>query len=501
MDQLLEASTTAELEAFDDPVVPRRGPARPGAQPTPTRGKSCGGWSRCSRPGPFLLAVLAVLLSVAPLLVPVALAGLCAHRRRQRLQHPGPVPPALRPRRTRPRPLLPRTAPHRPTRGQEVRAFGLAGWLRPAMTASSPNASPTPGGRGAPILLRWSGRRSPPDLAGIVGDRDAARPRRPASAWPTPPSPSWPSSSSPARLRGLGSATFNSMVEGVVFLRDFEDLNAGPCRRTTPTPAALADVPARHPPDPRSHRGRAPRYHYPAGDGDALVDVNLDSSPVRSSPSSVPTGPARAPWPRSCAGSCPPARARIRWDDVDTAQCDPADGQNSLVAPVFQDFTRFEHTGRQVIGFGDIDRLDDDAGDPKPRRPGPRRRVPRVAGRRATTPGCRRRSPTAPNCPSASGSGWRSPGPSSATHRSSSWTSRPPHSTRRPNATCSTACANSDATAWCCSSRTASPPCDRADHILVLLDGRVAEHGTHDDLMGLGGVYAELYAMQAEQFS
>ena len=39
-----------------------------------------------------------------------------------------------------------------------------------------------------------------------------------------------------------------------------------------------------------------------------------------------------------------------------------------------------------------------------------------------------------------------------------------------------------------------------ADQILVLLDGRVAENGTHDDLMALGGVYAELYSMQAEQF-
>jgi ATP-binding cassette subfamily B protein len=40
----------------------------------------------------------------------------------------------------------------------------------------------------------------------------------------------------------------------------------------------------------------------------------------------------------------------------------------------------------------------------------------------------------------------------------------------------------------------------RADHILVLLEGRVVEEGRHDDLMARGAVYAELYRIQAEQF-
>ena len=41
----------------------------------------------------------------------------------------------------------------------------------------------------------------------------------------------------------------------------------------------------------------------------------------------------------------------------------------------------------------------------------------------------------------------------------------------------------------------------RADQIIVLLEGQVAEQGNHDELMALGGVYAELYSLQAEQFS
>ena len=38
-----------------------------------------------------------------------------------------------------------------------------------------------------------------------------------------------------------------------------------------------------------------------------------------------------------------------------------------------------------------------------------------------------------------------------------------------------------------------------ADQILVLADGRVAERGTHAELLAAGGVYARMWAMQAEQ--
>ena len=35
-----------------------------------------------------------------------------------------------------------------------------------------------------------------------------------------------------------------------------------------------------------------------------------------------------------------------------------------------------------------------------------------------------------------------------------------------------------------------------ADRILVIKDGVVAEDGSHDELMGLGGVYADLHRIQ-----
>ena len=38
-----------------------------------------------------------------------------------------------------------------------------------------------------------------------------------------------------------------------------------------------------------------------------------------------------------------------------------------------------------------------------------------------------------------------------------------------------------------------------ADQILVLSEGRVAERGTHDELLGKGGLYTQLSALQFDR--
>jgi ATP-binding cassette subfamily B protein len=40
-----------------------------------------------------------------------------------------------------------------------------------------------------------------------------------------------------------------------------------------------------------------------------------------------------------------------------------------------------------------------------------------------------------------------------------------------------------------------------ADLIVVVADGRVEEHGSHDELMAANGLYAELYSMQAASYA
>ena len=39
-----------------------------------------------------------------------------------------------------------------------------------------------------------------------------------------------------------------------------------------------------------------------------------------------------------------------------------------------------------------------------------------------------------------------------------------------------------------------------ADEIFVLDSGRVAEHGSHDELIRAGGIYAALFNLQAEKY-
>lgn len=40
----------------------------------------------------------------------------------------------------------------------------------------------------------------------------------------------------------------------------------------------------------------------------------------------------------------------------------------------------------------------------------------------------------------------------------------------------------------------------RADHIYVLDKGRIAEHGTHDELMAANAIYADTFTLQSEQY-
>jgi ATP-binding cassette subfamily B protein len=294
-------------------------------------------------------------------------------------------------------------------------------------------------------------------------------------------------------LRSTGSA-MESLVEGVVFLRDFESFRTLLPDLAVPPPP-LAEVPAQPAEIVLDDVG----YAYPTSDHAVLSGVSLRLEPGQVVAVVGPNGAGKSTLAKLLCGLLPPTSGAIRWDGIDIATCNPADVRLQ-VAPVFQDFTRFEHTAREAIGFGDIGRIDDDAAVREAaRRAGADDFIAPMAAGYDT-----RLSTSFSGGTELSVGQWQRVAIARAFFRDA------------PLVVMDEPAASLDARAErdlferlgelgrdrmvvFISHRFATVR--RADHILVLLDGRVAERGNHDDLMDLGGVYAELYSMQAEQFS
>ena len=195
-------------------------------------------------------------------------------------------------------------------------------------------------------------------------------------------------------------------------------------------------------------------------------------------------------------------RARSSVDGVPLDRLGPREWQRQ-VAVVYQDFARLPLSAAENVGmFGD--------GPPDPRAAGAgrrarrrrrdRRRAAARLGHGPLAPLRGRRRPVA----AASGSGSRSPGRctrSRPARACSCSTSRPPSSTSAREAAFYDRFLELTAgvTSIVISHRFASVR--RADRIAVLDGGRITELGTHEELLAAGGVYAEMFRLQAERFA
>jgi ATP-binding cassette, subfamily B, bacterial len=491
MDQLLEVTTAVELEAFEDPRFHDR--IRLAREHADTYAWQVVWGLVTFMTTAFSAAVIVlVLLSVAPLLVPVALLAfvpivVVSVRNTRALYrlHYG-LAELDRDRTYHERLLTDRLE------AREVRAFGLAGWLRArhdalfeervrntrrvvkkrtvlALIGSSITAIILVTSLAVVMLLALDERISVADAAvAVVALQQLA-----------------------SRLRASGSA-MESLVEGVTYLRDFETfralLPAGSLVASTgevagaPSEIALHDV----------------GYRYPAGHDDVLHGVDLTLRPGQIVAVVGPNGAGKSTLAKLLCGLLAPTSGQIRWDGIDVAGYTPA-SIRAHVAPVFQDFTRFEHTAREAIGFGDIDRVDDDdAIHEAARRAGADTFIEPLAAGYDT-----RLSTSFTDGTELSVGQWQRMAIARAFFRDA------PLVVMDEPAAALDARAERDLF-----ERLAELGRDRmvvfishrfatvrhADQILVLLDGRVAERGAHDDLMALGGLYAELYTMQADQF-
>ena len=482
MDQLLEAATTAELEAFEDPEfhdqVER---AREHADTYAWQVV----WGLVTLLSTLLsiVAVVAVLLTVAPLLVPVvalayvpiAVVGVRNTQALYRLRYG--LAELDRDRAYHERLLTGRLE------AKEVRAFGLADWLRRghdrlfdervrhtrlvvahrtalALLGSSVTALITVSALAAVMLLALDDRISVADAAvAIVSLQQIS-----------------------GRLRSLGCGHDIDGRRG--------HLPAG--LRVLPARGVAPARPTTLPPSRPAHRASSASSTWVTGTPPARATPSSTSIcscvPARWSRSVGPNGAGKSTLAKLLCGLHSPTTGSIYWNDIDAAECDPA-AVRALVAPVFQDFARFEHSVQATIGFGDLNHVDDRSGV-------------RTAAQRAGADGFLQALPAGYDTRLSTvvhpGGTELSVGEEACCHRPGilpltppwwSWTNPPPPSTPWPSGTSSNVSTTSAGTGWWCSSPTASRhTVRRADRILVLLDAGVAEEGTHEELMTLGAV-------------
>jgi ATP-binding cassette, subfamily B, bacterial len=353
-EQVLEVAAEATLEAYEGPEFHdrlRRARTDAGEHSASVV------WGVVTTTTTLLtsVAVAGVLLAVAPILVPVAMAGyipialanIANNRALYRLDW-------TLTELAREQEYLEHLLTHR-SAAKEVRAFGIVDRIRAwyaslwdlrlhqltsvvrrrlalSAAASGVTALVTAVALGVALYLTVDGQISVGDAAvAVVGLQQLS-----------------------ARLAAAGDA-LSSVHEGVVFLRDFESL-----RRLLPD--IRASRPRGIPPDePRRLEVERLTYRYPGSDEPVVNDVSfaVDRDQVLAIVGA--NGSGKSTLAKLLSGLLPPSGGQIRWDGVNIAGCDPA-LVSARIAPVFQDFVNFELRVRDAIGLGAEDRIDDVAG-------------------------------------------------------------------------------------------------------------------------------------------
>ena len=157
-----------------------------------------------------------------------------------------------------------------------------------------------------------------------------------------------------SRIRTAG-ASIGSLQECSLFLHDvigFIDL-------PTEAETVAADAPAA-PDGFQTLTVDGLSFTYPGTDVEVLKDVSLTIDKDEVVALVGPNGSGKTTLGKVLLGLYPPTSGRVLWDDTDVTAVDPASLRRN-VAAAFQDFVRYELSGRHNIGLGDVDRMDDDA--------------------------------------------------------------------------------------------------------------------------------------------
>lgn len=293
------------------------------------------------------------------------------------------------------------------------------------------------------------------------------------------------------RLQGLAGGA-SAIYEGSLFVEDFTTfLELEPlieaARPRAPAPAAF-----------RRLTVEDVTFSYPGEREPALCNVSLEINAGEVIALVGENGSGKTTLAKLLAGLWPPDSGRVMWDDVDTSRVDP-DELRRAVAVIFQDFVKYQLSARENIAMGRHEHFDDLYGT---------RRAAQQAGGdsflAALPKGYETRlGPQYFGGTELSVGQWQRVALARAFFRdcpfiildepTAALDPRAEHDLFRNIRSLA-----SGRTVLLISHRFSSVR--SADRIYVLSAGRVTEQGTHEQLMAQGGLYAELFQLQASAY-
>jgi ATP-binding cassette, subfamily B, bacterial len=245
-------------------------------------------------------------------------------------------------------------------------------------------------------------------------------------------------------------------------------------------------------------------FAYPGTDRLALADVNLEFQPGSVVAIVGENGAGKTTLVKLLCGLYPPTRGRILVDGIDLARIAP-DQWRSRLSGAFQDFFRFEFRAGHTVGLGDLPHLDH---EPALRRAVDRAGAADVVGQLAS--GLETQlGPAWPEGVEISFGQWQKLALARGFMRSNPLVLVLDEPTAALDAETEHALFERYAQAARSAERAGTitilvshrfSTVRMADFIVVLDGARVAESGTHEELMEKRGQYAELYGIQAAAY-
>ena len=255
---------------------------------------------------------------------------------------------------------------------------------------------------------------------------------------------------------------------------------------------------------PRTHiRFEGVRFRYPGRTTDVYRDLDLEIAAGRSLAIVGANGAGKTTLVKLLARMYEPTEGRITVDGIDLRELDAA-GWQRRIAAIFQDFRRYHLSARDNVAFG-APQLEGEAAEQALERAGRRAGIAELVGgldagwdtplERQLTGGT-----------DLSGGQWQRVALARALYAVEGGAGV--LVLDEPTASLDVRTESElyerflDLTAGCTtiviSHRFSTVR--RADRIVVLDDGRVVEDGTHDELVAQGGLYAEMFQLQASRY-